>query len=140
MERGVRFERLTISAGDGEILGALGERVRGWWVGKFGKRLSGAQRLAVRAIGRGENVLVCAPTGTGKTLCAFASILGDWIGGGERGGLQDCVDTVYVGRLKGRSRDSTGNLVGPMGEMGWGGNDECRMTNDESNSKSEIQM
>ena len=45
--------------------------------GKILPGMSLPQRLAVPAIGAGRNVLVCAPTGTGKTLCAFISILSD---------------------------------------------------------------
>ena len=57
------------------------------------------------------------PTGTGKTLCAFISILSDLTQRRAEGSLQEGVDTVYVSPLKALGRDIARNLVGPLEEM-----------------------
>ena len=116
MERGVRIEWLKETVGEEEIVGGFFGVVGEWWKQRF-SGMSLPQRLAVPAIGAGRNVLVCAPTGTGKTLCAFISILSDLMRRRAEGTLLDGVDTVYVSPLRALGTDITRNLVGPLGEM-----------------------
>ena len=119
--RGVRFEFLAAGLSDGGILAGFCAPVRGWWMGKFSE-MSGPQRMAVPAIGAGKNTLVCAPTGSGKTLCAFISILSELFGrhlAGEDLGSAG-VDTVYVSPLKALGTDVTKNLMGPLAEIAAG--------------------
>jgi ATP-dependent Lhr-like helicase len=98
------------------IVGGFCDILRPWWRGKFAG-MSLPQRLAVPAIEAGQNVLVCAPTGTGKTLCAFVGVLSDLIERAGRGELQDAIDTVYVSPLRALGADIRRNLLGPLGEM-----------------------
>ena len=123
MERGVRFERLMESAeASREIVGGFWGPVREWWTGRF-SGLSLPQRLAVPAIAAGKHTLVCAPTGTGKTLCAFISIVSNLFERQAAGTLIDGVDTVYVSPLRALGTDVTKNLLVPLREiaaaMGW---------------------
>lgn len=105
---------------DAAIVGAFWPGVRDWWRGKF-SHLSLPQRLAVPSIAAGEHTLVCAPTGTGKTLCAFISILSDLLARNEAGTLQEAVDTVYISPLRALGTDIARNLELPLQEMAPGG-------------------
>ncbi len=110
------MEPVANRAVDGVILAGFCEAVRGWWTGRFAA-FSAPQRLAVPAIGRGEHVLVCAPTGSGKTLCAFIAILNDLLARHLGGNLPGGIDTVYVSPLRALGTDIQKNLVGPLSEF-----------------------
>src|SRR5262245_97178 len=66
------FLRMTPSADT--ALATLSEPVRRWFAGKFGEPTP-IQRLAWPALATAQNLLLCAPTGTGKTLAAFLPIV-----------------------------------------------------------------
>ncbi len=112
----MRVEWLKETSDDNQIVTALGPTVGPWWRGKF-SALSLPQRLAVPAIAAGKNVLVCAPTGTGKTLCAFAGILSDLLARQSAAILDNSVDTLYVSPLRALGRDIERNLTLPLQEM-----------------------
>ena len=57
-----------------ECLNLFSEPTKAWFKHAF-NRPTEAQQQAWPAIHSGENVLVVAPTGSGKTLCAFLSAL-----------------------------------------------------------------
>ena len=113
MERGVRIERLTETLSEAEIARGFWPAVGEWWNSSF-TEMSLPQRLAVPAIAAGKNVLICAPTGTGKTLCAFISILSDLFARQAAGTLAEGVDTVYVSPLRALGTDITRNLLAPL--------------------------
>lgn len=128
MERGgVRCEWLTESVREEDILAGFWSPVAAWWRGRFSK-ISPAQRMAIPAIAAGKNVLVCAPTGTGKTLCAFISILSDLLRQAGDGLLPERVDTVYISPLKALSSDITRNLTLPLAELAAGAGPPVRIT------------
>ncbi len=112
----MQFERLEASLENGDLLGLFSGRVRAWWAGKFAG-FSAPQRLAVPAIHAGRHTLVCAPTGTGKTLCAFIAILDDLLRREEAGALEEGIDTVYVSPLRALGTDITKNLIRPLSEV-----------------------
>ena len=60
---------------DEEILGLLDENVREWCIRQLEGRFTPPQRMAVPLIHDGKNVLICSPTGSGKTLSAFLATL-----------------------------------------------------------------
>ena len=57
-----------------ELLESLCGPVRNWFVDKF-PDFTDPQKLAIPTIIRGENLLLCSPTGSGKTLTAFLTII-----------------------------------------------------------------
>ena len=66
-----------------ECLNLFSEPTKAWFKHVF-NRPTEAQQQAWPAIHSGENVLVVAPTGSGKTLCAFLSALDRLMAGGTR--------------------------------------------------------
>jgi len=73
-----------------------------------------AQERAWPAIQAGRNVLVAAPTGSGKTLSAFLAALDELVREGQAGALPDETRIVYVSPLKALSNDIESNLAAPL--------------------------
>jgi ATP-dependent Lhr-like helicase len=72
------------------------------------------QLEVLRAAEAGKNVLLCAPTGAGKTLGGFLPALSDLLGDAERGkGLH----TLYISPLKALTVDVHRNIGRPIEEM-----------------------
>jgi len=113
MERIKFIEKPNI---DKEIFDSLNHIPKKWFKDKFGK-FSDAQRHAMLNIRDRKNILVTAPTGSGKTLCAFGSILNYLIDLDEKGELENKVYAVYVSPLKALVRDVEINLKDPLEEM-----------------------
>jgi len=118
----VRFEHLIPPPpamerdADATILQAFHPPIQSWWHTHF-KHLSLPQRLAIPAISAGKNTLVCAPTGTGKTLCAFLSILSDLLAKKSNNSLDDTIDTLYISPLRALGTDITKNLTKPLEQI-----------------------
>ena len=92
--------------------------VRDWFVGRFGAPTF-AQEDGWPAIRTGEDCLIAAPTGSGKTLTAFLAGIDDLIREGEDNGgeLADEVRILYVSPLKALSNDIRRNLEEPLTEI-----------------------
>ena len=90
--------------------------VKKWFFSKF-KEFSLPQLYGVMDIHSRKNVLVSAPTGSGKTLTAFLSILNELVDSSEKEILEDKIYAVYVSPLKALSRDINVNLTTPLSEM-----------------------
>jgi ATP-dependent Lhr-like helicase len=112
----VPFESLTPTLTDPQLLDLFCEPVRAWWTSKF-PAFSAPQRLAIPAIHAGKNVLVCAPTGTGKTLSAFIAILDDLLRRSAAGTLDDTIDTLYISPLRALGTDIEKNLTTPLEQI-----------------------
>ncbi len=120
-----RIAGIDVAASDGEEPRAervVGEEtlpqtfhpaIRHWFARHF-PAPTPAQAAAWPVIARGENALVAAPTGSGKTLTGFLSALNDLVERGQRGGLPDAVQVVYVSPLKALSNDIAINLEAPL--------------------------
>ena len=84
-----------------------------WFKEKFGK-FSPPQQFGIIPIHNKENTLIFAPTGTGKTLTAFTSIINELTLLADKGELEDRVYCVYISPLKALSRDIKVNLKEPL--------------------------
>ena len=99
---------------DEEILGLLDEDVREWCIRRLGGRFTPPQRMAVPLIHKDKNVLICSPTGSGKTLSAFLSIIDKLFTRAKTGGLEDSVYCLYISPLKSLANDIHKNLSAPL--------------------------
>ncbi|MGC1463001.1 MAG: DEAD/DEAH box helicase, partial [Terracidiphilus sp.] len=75
------------------------------------------QRMGWPVIARGENALILAPTGTGKTLAAFLWCLDRLMLHAPPGGPQKGCRIVYVSPLKALAVDVERNLRSPLAGM-----------------------
>lgn len=101
---------------DKEIFESLNPFMRKWFEEKFGG-FSDAQKHTVIPIRDRKNILVSSPTGSGKTLCGFTSILNYLIDLDLKDELEDKIYAIYVSPLKALSRDIEVNLKQPLKEL-----------------------
>jgi ATP-dependent helicase Lhr and Lhr-like helicase len=110
------IEKQERSYTDKEIYRVLHPWVKEWFSGKF-ETFSEAQRYAIMDIHTGENVLVSSPTGSGKTLTAFLSIISELTTLAEKQELDDNVYCIYISPLKALDNDIEKNLEEPLREI-----------------------
>jgi Lhr-like helicase len=84
------------------------------WFERTFRAPTAAQTQAWPTIKAGRNVLVAAPTGSGKTFAAFMAAIDDLVRQGLDGGLPDETQVVYVSPLKALSNDIQKNLDVPL--------------------------
>ena len=116
------FDPASVPLDDAEVLSRLEPVVREWWVERFGGFVpenggffTPPQKEAIPLIDDGTNTLVCAPTGSGKTLSAFTAIINDLFRRAEAdGGLDNAVHCLYVSPLKSLANDIHRNLARPL--------------------------
>ncbi|MEO6227408.1 MAG: DEAD/DEAH box helicase, partial [Thermomonas sp.] len=94
-------------------LDAFHPAVAEWFAGRF-PAPTDAQCQAWPAIANGCNVLVAAPTGSGKTLTAFLAAIDALVREGLAQGLPDTTLVLYVSPLKALSNDIHLNLEAPL--------------------------
>jgi len=87
-----------------------------WFFGKF-KDFSLPQLYGVMEIHSRKNVLISAPTGSGKTLTAFLSVINELVDSSEKQILEDKVYCIYVSPLKALGNDIQVNLLRPLQEI-----------------------
>lgn len=90
--------------------------VKKWFVGKF-KSFATPQAFALMEVHSRNNILVSAPTGSGKTLTAFLSILNELIDNADKGILEDKIYAIYISPLKALNNDIKKNLIEPLQEI-----------------------
>lgn len=73
-----------------------------------------AQKKSIVDIHKGNNILVSSPTGSGKTLTAFLSILSELTTLSQKGELEDKVYCIYISPLKALDNDIEKNLEEPL--------------------------
>ncbi len=89
----------------------------GEWFSSRYTELTEPQAYAVPLIHSGKNVLVSAPTGSGKTLTAFISIINELFLMAKSGELEDRIYCVYISPLKALANDINRNLEVPLSEI-----------------------
>lgn len=101
---------------DKEIFSSLHPITREWFRKKFGA-FSPPQKFAVPDIKMRKNTLISSPTGSGKTLSAFLTIIDELVSLSEKESLEDKIYCVYVSPLKALSNDIERNLKEPLKEI-----------------------
>ena len=110
------MNKISRKASTDEVLSLMHPVVSEWFRAKFSE-ITEAQAMAVPLIHARENVLVSSPTGSGKTLTAFLSILNELILLSSQNKLEDRIYAVYVSPLKALANDINENLLKPLKEI-----------------------
>jgi ATP-dependent Lhr-like helicase len=87
-----------------------------WFRGRHGEPTP-AQAGAWPLVRAGHNVLIVSPTGTGKTLAAFLSVLDQLAQEHAAGMLRDELRCLYISPLRALGYDLAKNLEGPLREI-----------------------
>ncbi len=99
-----------------ESLDTLNIFVRKWFESRY-KELTPPQRYSLKLIKEGYNILITAPTGSGKTLSAFIGILSDLMNLSLNGKLEEKVYCIYVSPLRALNNDIHRNLSVPLEQI-----------------------
>ncbi|MGC8669964.1 MAG: ATP-dependent helicase [Candidatus Micrarchaeia archaeon] len=110
------FEYLSKPFSDEESLSSLNAYARGWFENKF-KTLTPPQKFSFKLISEKKNILITAPTGSGKTLSAFLSIISNLFNYSINGTLEDKIYCIYVSPLRALNNDIHKNLTVPLNEI-----------------------
>jgi len=101
---------------DEESLSCLDKDVREWFQSKF-KCLTPPQKFSFKLISMKKNVVITAPTGSGKTFSAFMVILSELFRLSKERKLEDKVYCIYVSPLRALDNDIYKNLMVPLQEI-----------------------
>ena len=96
-----------------ELLELLCPPVRNWFKDKF-PDFTEPQKLAIPAIMNQDHLLLCSPTGSGKTLTAILSIIDPLVRRALDNNLDKRVYCVYISPIKALANDIERNLIGPL--------------------------
>ncbi|MBT5422917.1 ATP-dependent helicase [archaeon] len=110
------FEFIKKPSTDKQIYTVLHPFLKNWFETKFGS-FSAPQKYGILPIHNKDNTLIFAPTGTGKTLTAFTSVINELTILADKGELEDRVYCVYISPLKALSRDIKVNLTDPLSSI-----------------------
>ena len=99
-----------------EVMGMMEPLISTWFSERF-TGLTEPQAKAIPVIHDRKNVLVSSPTGSGKTLTAFTSILNELTKYASEGTLEDRIYCIYISPLKALANDVNRNLNTPLEEM-----------------------
>ncbi len=99
-----------------EVLDQMEPLIAEWFDSKF-DYLTEPQGYAIPLIHKRKNVLVSSPTGSGKTLTAFLSIINELFILDKEEKLENKIYCVYVSPLKALANDIRKNLERPLQEL-----------------------
>ncbi len=110
------MRRAETSHSKEEVMELMEPLVRDWFESSF-PDVTEPQGKAIPLIHDRRSVLVSSPTGSGKTLTAFLSIINELTRYAREGELEDRVYCIYVSPLKALANDVNRNLEAPLAEM-----------------------
>ncbi|MBE6512546.1 MAG: ATP-dependent helicase [Methanobrevibacter olleyae] len=110
------IRKQTKSYSKKEIYKNLHPYVKQWFDSSF-EDFTPAQKQAIPEIHKGNNILVSSPTGSGKTLTAFLSVINELTELADKGELEDKVYCIYISPLKALDNDIERNLDQPLREI-----------------------
>jgi ATP-dependent helicase Lhr and Lhr-like helicase len=99
-----------------DIIRILDPIVKEWFFSKF-EKLSESQLYGVMNVHERKNILISAPTGSGKTLTSFLAIINYLVSLARKNELENKVYCVYSSPLKALNNDIFVNLVKPLEEI-----------------------
>ena len=99
-----------------QIFKTLHPWVRKWFDSKFDD-FTPAQKKAIVDIHKQNSMLISSPTGSGKTLTAFLSVISKLTELAEKEQLEDKVYCIYISPLKALDNDIEKNLDEPLSEI-----------------------
>ena len=99
-----------------ELMENLCQPVREWFKDRF-PDFTDPQKMAIPQIMQGNHLLLCSPTGSGKTLTAFLTVIDDLVRRSLDGSLKDGVSCIYISPIKALANDIQKNLIGPLNEI-----------------------
>lgn len=99
-----------------ESLESLNIFVRKWFVLRYNAPTP-PQRYSFRLIKEGKNLLITAPTGSGKTFSAFMAVLSDLMNMALMQKLEDKIYCIYISPLRALNNDVYRNLNVPLDEI-----------------------
>jgi ATP-dependent Lhr-like helicase len=101
---------------DKESLNTLNHIVRKWFISRF-KELTPPQKFSFKVISDGKNVLITAPTGSGKTLSAFIPIINKLVDLSVDNKLNDEIKCLYISPLRALNNDIYKNIILPIEDL-----------------------
>ena len=107
------IEEQTKSYSKKQIYKVLHPRVQKCFDSKFDD-FTPAQKKSIVDIHKKNNILISSPTGSGKTLTAFLSIISELTALAEKDNLEDKVYCIYISPLKALDNDIEKNLDEPL--------------------------
>ena len=110
------MERVALKHSKKEVLGLMEPLIEEWFTSKF-EDMTEPQSYAIPIIHHRQNVLVSSPTGSGKTMTAFLSIINELFKYAKSGKLEEKIYCVYVSPLKALANDINRNLEQPLREI-----------------------
>jgi ATP-dependent helicase Lhr and Lhr-like helicase len=108
--------RVTKRLAKRDFLNLMDPLVAEWFDSRF-EDLTEPQSYAIPVIHERKNVLVSSPTGSGKTLTAFTSIINELFKYAKDGKLEDKIYAVYISPLKALANDINKNLELPLQQI-----------------------
>src|SRR5580704_1828123 len=90
--------------------------VQEWFVNKFGTPTEPQEQGWPHILGD-KTTLICAPSGSGKTLAAFLACIDRLVRKALAAELEDQTEVLYVSPLKALGNDIQKNLDAPLGEI-----------------------
>ncbi len=99
-----------------EVMSMMEPLISTWFDERFDD-LTVPQAKAIPVIHQRRSVLVSSPTGSGKTLTAFTSIINELTRYAREGTLEERVYCIYISPLKALANDVNRNLNEPLAQM-----------------------